>query len=817
MRRKEHKKQDSFEKMLEKIKSSGKKHNKQKHRHKKSLKKERVIKKKLRAKKEKAIIIRKRKKTLRPPRPKGRVSSKTGVFERAQKPRVLNISKHVNIKKTIAKKPALKIIKKTLRSPRTKVRGLSGFLDAQRAPRPKGSGFSKHVDIKKHNRPHIPSKRIKQKIAVKHPIATKKSVVKSHKLIHAKPLIKQPEIMESKEAMHSIVTQQPISIPEETEKENFSIDLVPETEELEDSEKEPLHKESEETQKEEKEETAKAAPQQKPVEEKKSKKSFLSRLFSHSNKEQEELTEQDIAKAKNMSKEEEEMPSISVSTIPQKVKGNVIEAYTIKLDGASADIKIVRNEINTSYVISLPKISVATTALLNDLREELITITSVSMQELIDPKAFSSIKNKFKEEAKKLIRKKIPTIKEDTESFIIGTLMQEMLGIGRIEYLINDPNLEEIVIVSAKEPIKVYSKKYGWLSTNIILKREEVTINYSNIIARRVGRQITVLSPLLDAHLVTGDRVNAVLYPINTKGNTIVIRKFSRDPYTIIDLIKNNTCDLEAAALLWLAVEYEMNVIISGGTASGKTVLLNACMPFIPPNQRIISIEDTKELMLPEFLYWTPLVTRLPNAEGKGAVTMLDLLINSLRMRPDRIILGEMRKHEEAMVLFEAMHTGHSVYATLHADSAAETISRLTHQPLDIPANLLKAINLNVVMFRDRRRGIRRILQIAEIETEGDSAKANTLYRWSPENDKLVRHNKSSRFFEEISRHTSMSEDEINKELELKKKILTWLMKHNIRKLDDLGKTVNLYYQNKELLLKKIAKDDINFVLNYGK
>lgn len=610
-------------------------------------------------------------------------------------------------------------------------------------------------------------------------IELKKPTVKLEKF-HAKPLIKHPEIIYDKLAMHKLVTQLPTPVPEEIENENLALELSSEIDEesskIETLKKEITTDESDENQKEssEKEETKK--------------------IF-------------------------EETPQILVpiTLTPEKVKGNVIEEYAIKLDGATADIKIIRNEIDTKYTINIPKISVATSALLDSLREELIAMTSVSMQELIDPKAFYSIKSKFKEEAKKIIRKKIPTIREETESFIIGTLMQEMLGIGKIEYLINDPNLEEIVIVSAKEPIKIYSKKYGWLSTNIILEKEETTINYSNIIARRVGRQITVLNPLLDAHLVTGDRVNAVLYPINTKGNTIVIRKFSRDPYTIIDLINNNTCDLETAALLWLAVEFEMNVIISGGTASGKTVLLNACMPFIPPNQRIISIEDTKELMLPEFLYWTPLVTRLPNAEGKGAVTMLDLLVNSLRMRPDRIILGEMRKHEEAMVLFEAMHTGHSVYATLHADSAAETISRLTHPPLDIPANLLNAISLNVVMFRDRRRGIRRVLQIAEIETEADTAKANTLYRWSAESDKLVKHSKSSKFFEEISRHTSMSEEEINKELVLKKKILSWLIKNKIRNLDNLGKTINLYYQNKELLLKKIAKDDIKFILNYGK
>ena len=528
-------------------------------------------------------------------------------------------------------------------------------------------------------------------------------------------------------------------------------------------------------------------------------------------------TDNDIPKEPEKKQDAQKNQIIEIKTLQKDVKGDILEEYVIKLDGASADIKIIKNDIVTIYTLTTPKISIATNALINDLREELIAITSVSMQELIDPKAFISLKNKFKEEAIKLLTKKIPTITKETSSMLVGILMQEMLGIGKIEYLINDPNLEEIVIVSAKEPLRVFSKKYGWLVTNILLEKEETTVNYANIIARRVGRQITTLNPLLDAHLVTGDRVNAVLYPINTKGNTIVIRKFARDPYTIIDLINNKTCDLESAALLWLAVEYEMNIIISGGTASGKTVLLNACMPFIPPNQRIISIEDTKELILPDFLYWTPLVTRLPNAEGKGAVTMIDLLINSLRMRPDRIILGERRRREEAMVLFEAMHTGHSVYATLHADSAAETISRLTHPPLDIPPNLLGTINLNVVMFRDRRRGIRRVLQIAEIEVEGDNAKANTLYRWSAETDTLVKHSKSSKFFEDISRHTSMSENEINKELQIKKKIIEWLIKHKVRNLEDLGMTINLYYQNKELLLKKITKNDINFVLNYGK
>ncbi len=530
-----------------------------------------------------------------------------------------------------------------------------------------------------------------------------------------------------------------------------------------------------------------------------------------------EKAKQDIQK-KNITIEEKESEKKllyeSIFKKEEKTESNkYVETYKIEVDGASVDVNITKDKEGMHYVLIRPEIEVATSALLTELRNELVSMTTINMNELIDPTAFNAIKDRFFRDASTLLKSKLPTIDKDTEKFLTGKLIQDMLGLGDIEFLINDPSLEEIVIPSAKEHIRVYSKKYGWINTNLKIEREDEIINYSNIIARRVGRQITILSPLLDAHLVSGDRINAVLYPINTKGNTITIRKFARDPYTIVDLINNKTCDMEIAALIWLGTEFEMNVLISGGTASGKTSFLNACMPFVPPNQRIISIEDTRELMLPEFLYWAPLVTRTPNPEGKGEVSMLDLLVNSLRMRPDRIILGEMRKKEEATVLFEAMHTGHSVFATVHADSAAETISRLMNPPLDIPANLLKAVNLNVVMFRDRRRGMRRVIQVAEFETAGNTARSNILYRWSPDQDKMIKHSESSRFFEDISRNTGLSNKEIENYLEEKKKILSWLIKHSVRKLDDLGKVFNLYYTNKEFLINALERDDMNSVL----
>jgi len=497
----------------------------------------------------------------------------------------------------------------------------------------------------------------------------------------------------------------------------------------------------------------------------------------------------------------------------QELKQGILETYEIEVDKAKVRVEIKRETSIVTYNIYVPIVGIATASLLGEIRNELVTATTVSMREITDPAVFNVIKKKFMEEASTLLISKLPSIQPPIKEFLVGKLMQDMLGLGEIEFLINDPYLEEIVIPSSKEFIRVYHKRYGWLLTNLKIAKEDEIINYSNIIARRVGRQITVLTPLLDAHLVTGDRVNAILYPINTKGNTITIRKFARDPYTIVDLINNKTCNVEVAILLWLAIEYEMNVLISGGTASGKTVLLNACMSFIPPNHRIISVEDTRELMLPDFLYWTPLVTRIANPEGKGEVSMLDLLVNSLRMRPDRIVLGEMRRKEEAMVLFEAMHTGHSVYATVHADSAAETISRLINPPLKVPPNLLKAVNLNVVMFRDRKRGLRRVLHIAEFEASKNRAEAVMLYRWIPEQDKIIKHSEHSRFLETVNKNTGMSQAELSANLETKKQILLWMIKNKIRDLNDFGRIMSLYYRDKERLINFIKKNDVKNAL----
>ncbi|MBU0456950.1 MAG: ATPase, T2SS/T4P/T4SS family [Nanoarchaeota archaeon] len=485
------------------------------------------------------------------------------------------------------------------------------------------------------------------------------------------------------------------------------------------------------------------------------------------------------------------------------------ETYKIESEYFIPEVQIVSEKGEPKeYRLALPELSISTKAFLEEIKHELVSEIGVIVSEVFDPKMFLKLKNEMGKKAAALIEQKLPQIDPDTKNFLIQNLINAMFGLEDVEYLLNDPNLEEVVILSIKEAVRVYHKKYGWLQTSLFISSEEQIQNYSSIIGRRVGRQINVLSPLLDAHLVTGDRTNAVLYPISTKGSTITIRKFKRDPWTVTDLIKNKTCSSEVFALIWLAIQYEMNVLFSGGTASGKTTFMNICMAFVPPYHRLISIEQTRELQLPDFLYWSPLVTREPNPEGKGEVSMLDLLVNALRMRPDRIILGEVRRKKEAEVLFEAMHTGHSVYATLHANSISETIQRLIHPPIEIAANLIGAVDLNIVMFRDRRRGLRRPIHIGEFipgEAKGEfTISPNILYRWKPTTDQIIPHTKSLRFFEDLSRNTGFTREEIDKDLLEKKRILDWMVKNNIRSIEEVGKIIRQYYLDKESLLKKV-------------
>ncbi len=495
------------------------------------------------------------------------------------------------------------------------------------------------------------------------------------------------------------------------------------------------------------------------------------------------------------------------------MKEKVLKTYKVKSIETEIEVNILEkeNEFVRIYFLNFPEFGEGTEAVLENLKRSIITDSTIQAERMMDPDFVDSLKKKFQGKAEKILDRELPDIGEGSRDLLIGLLLEEMLGLGKIEFLLNDGNIEEIVINSSVDPVWVYHKGFGWLKTNVYVSPESEIQNYASIIARRIGKQITVLNPLLDAHLITGDRANATLFPISSKGNTITIRRFRRQPYTVTDFVENKTVNTEIMSLIWLAMEYELNIIFSGGTGSGKTTSLNVCLPFIQPNQRILSIEDTRELSLPPYLHWVPLTTREPNVEGKGEVTMLNLLVNSLRMRPDRLIVGEIRRQREAEVLFEAMHTGHSAYTTFHANTAAETVRRLTNPPIEVPKTMLDSVHLNVVMFRNRRLNVRRVLQIAEYITERrgsqEEVKANVLYRWKGATDTIEKHSESIRLFDELGLHTGFSRQEMSKELKTKKIILDWLVKNKIKKIEKVGKIMAKYYRDKDEIIELAEKN----------
>jgi flagellar protein FlaI len=489
----------------------------------------------------------------------------------------------------------------------------------------------------------------------------------------------------------------------------------------------------------------------------------------------------------------------------ESARHKVLDSYTFLSEAIPVEVSIVhRGDFVPIYNITIPGIAGGTKLLLETkLRAELISDVKLDITEILDPKKQVMVRAKFQDSAMKVLGRNFAQLPESKRKILASYLIQNTLGLGELETPLHDDFLEEVVVNNSRDPVWVYHKKYGWCKTNLRLKNEERIYDYAALVARKVGRQINILSPLLDAHLPSGDRVNATLFPVSNYGNTLTIRRFSRNPWTITNLIRGKTISPEVAATIWLAVQSELSLIVAGGTGSGKTSFLNAMSGLIPANQRIISIEDTRELTLPSFLHWVPMVTREPNPEGKGEVSMLDLMINALRQRPDRIVVGEVRRQREAEVLFEAMHTGHSVYATVHADNAEQTISRLVNPPINVPEENLDALAGIVVQYRQRRKNVRRTLEFAEVQRRG---KLNTIYRWDSKRDVTVKSGKLNTIASTIELYSGLTPKEIDSEIAEKVSVLNWMVKNGYEAVNEVGSIVSRYYQEPEEVLGVVQK-----------
>lgn len=482
----------------------------------------------------------------------------------------------------------------------------------------------------------------------------------------------------------------------------------------------------------------------------------------------------------------------------------ILDQYDINFESTTIPITIYKDrtkDMNTIYEVGILSIGKYTNLIVEKIKEDLLRegIFDSSSSNF----SYDSMKKSFISKVEQLIKFYFPNLKFEERENLITYLVQKSLDLGFVDILISDAQIEELVINGAESKVMVYHRKFGWLKTNLQFLSDDEIKNISLRIALENKKFYSNLSPLLDAHLRGGHRVNATLDAVSTKGSTMTIRRFSDKPWTVSDLVNSKTSSSTSLALIWIAMENEMSIIIAGGTGSGKTSFLNAISSFIPMNQRILSVEDTREIRLPDYSHWVPMEARQANQEGKGQVSMLDLIVNTLRMRPDRILIGEIRKKEEAEVLFEAMRTGHSVYGTFHANTASETVLRLSNAPINIPKISLNALGLICIQHRDRKSGQRVTLQVAEMKDSGDE---NVVLQYNAKTKETEWKNKPEALLKRLDEFNGIDEKEFYHLIKEREFVLEYLARFNINSIDEVGQVIDKYYNEKENLFKVIQR-----------
>ena len=501
------------------------------------------------------------------------------------------------------------------------------------------------------------------------------------------------------------------------------------------------------------------------------------------------------------------LPPAVVREIKAPKAGKVLESY------GQVEILSVEGEVLPFYKLKMPELTRQEKKLLDAAKEKAVEEIKIDPDKIPDP---AERQRAFMHEILKIIERESKgtgfppgRIKQIGEAAV-----RDMLGYGPLDPMIADDKLEDIMVTAVGKPVYVYHRKHGMCSTNVVFENEDSIKYLIDKMARVVGRRIDQQAPLLDARLPDGSRVNATIPPVSLEGPTISIRKFRKDPLTIIDVLNYSTLSTDVAAFLWLIVDgfgiKPANILFAGGTGCGKTTTLNAASTFVPKRERIISIEDTAELQLPH-KHWIRLETRPPNVEGRGEITMDDLVKNALRMRPDRMVVGEVRG-PEARTMFTAMNTGHDgCMGTVHSNSAAETITRLTEAPMTVPQIMIPALDVIVMQQRiyHRQKGqIRRVTEVAEVTgLEGDKPQLSRIFKWNPRADAVESTGVPSKIKRTIAEFSGMSGNDIEIEIEKRAAVLEWMKRQGIRNIFEVGRVIQEYYRDPVGTLKRVRAE----------
>lgn len=397
-------------------------------------------------------------------------------------------------------------------------------------------------------------------------------------------------------------------------------------------------------------------------------------------------------------------------------------------------------------------------------------------------------------------------IEEDSYRRMFYYLYRNFIGLNEIEAMMQDYFIEDVECNGMGESMYIVHRVFRNIKTNVKFNDMDKLSSFVEKLAQKTGRYISYASPILDGSLPDGSRVNATYTKdISSKGPTFTIRKFTKTPWTPTQLLGFHTMSPEMLAYFWILLQYQSNIMIVGGTASGKTTMLNALAFFIPQENRVVSIEDTRELNLPRE-NWLPSVVRTGvSSAGVGEVDMFSLLRSSFRQNPDYVIVGEVRG-KEASVLFQGMASGHASISTMHGDSVDSIIRRLETPPISLSPMLVNGLNVMVIMThaivngRETRR-LREVVEIAKVEADG-TALTNKPFNWNPADDKFY-FKRDSRIFDSIAEKFGLKKEELDREFDVRTRLLYSLFQNKVFGYDDVQRVVNDYAKNPAEVLKK--------------
>ncbi len=498
--------------------------------------------------------------------------------------------------------------------------------------------------------------------------------------------------------------------------------------------------------------------------------------------------------------------SPNIPALPRpKDKTKIDVRYMLISPYASAHIYFDKKKLELMYDLEEPLLDAQEKALLDEIEGAMKEIINVNV--LIE-KSKKGLIEYIDKTARLLISELDLKVSEATYKKMFYYFFRDFMGLNEIEPISRDYFIEDIECNGAGTPVYVIHRIYRNLKTNIVYKDLDYLGSFVEKLAQRCGKYISYANPLLDGSLPDGSRVNATYTKdITSRGPTFTIRKFTKIPWTPIQLIALNTLSPEMLAYMWILCQYKSNILITGGTASGKTTLLNAIAFFIPPSARVVSIEDTREINLSRE-NWLPSVARTAIGIGQvGEVDLFALLKNSFRQNPDYVIVGEVRG-KEAFVLFQGMASGHASISTIHADSVDTVIKRLETPPIDLSPTLVNTLDsvcimTHAVVKKQETRRLREIVEIVNVTPEG-IALTNKPFIWNPRDDRFY-FKKDSKVFEKIAAKYGLTMEELMEEFTRRSKLLYELYKRKIFGFEDVQKTVDEYYRDPLTVLKKFG------------